>query len=154
MKQITAGSQTASNQQTAVTNAAMAQRGISNDSTLAQQNLQNALLPVGAQYGGLLSQAGLSEQQDLGQIASQIAALQSGNVPQAINTASGLANLQQQSNQFQATLPSTIALQQAEAQAAGYIPVSPGASIYNISGQNYSNPLASILRGLGINLTQ
>jgi hypothetical protein len=111
------GSQVAANTQTVTTNNEMAARGILPSSGAAQQNLTNALLPVGATYGGLTAQAGLSQQQDLGNIAAQIASLQSGNPSAAINTASGLAQLQQAAD---------IAKMQYQ-----NIPLSPGQTLYN-----------------------
>lgn len=58
---------TAENRQTVVTSNELGKRGLSGDSTLAQQEITNAVNPVTQQYTGLASEAGLSKIGDINQ---------------------------------------------------------------------------------------
>lgn len=62
------GNQTsAENRQTVVTSNELGKRGISGDSTLAGQEITNAVNPITQQYSGLMSEAGLSKIGDINQ---------------------------------------------------------------------------------------
>ena len=127
----------ASNAQTLATNNELGARGILPSSGLYQQQQANAQLPVAAQTGGLLSQAGVSEQQDLGNLAGNIASLQAGNVPGALSGASSIMGLTQQASQFsqqQALAGSQLAFQQ------NYISV-PGVGVYDTKSGQIINQL-------------
>lgn len=86
----------AANNQTQITNNALGARGILPSSQLYQQELQNALLPVNAQFSGLAAQTGLQGQEDINSIMNAIAQLQSGNPASAVTSASGYAGAAQQ----------------------------------------------------------
>lgn len=88
--------QVATNAQTLATNNELGRRGITSDSGLYQGQMASSLLPVATQFGQLLASTGLARQQDLGSIAGLIAQLQTGNVPQSLNFASGIG---QQANE-------------------------------------------------------
>ncbi len=89
---ITAAEEPAVNSATVATSSELAKRGITNDSTLGQQELAKNLLPVTTTFGQLKSQTGLAETQDLNTLAANIASLQAGNVPGALSFGNNLAN--------------------------------------------------------------
>lgn len=108
----------AEDKQTLATNNELASRGILPSSSFYQQNMANALAPLAAQYQGLTAQAGVQEQQDILNIANQVAQLQAGQVPTALSTATGVTQLAQQAQQLAATQESNrqqAALQSAQA---------------------------------------
>lgn len=123
------------NQQTLAANNELGARGILPSSSLYQQQLASSLLPVTQANQSQLAQTGLGEQQDLNTLAGQIASLQAGNPLAAISGATNYAQLAQQAAQFQQSQAQNLALQGSQLAlqglTAGYIPVSPGASLFN-----------------------
>lgn len=135
----------AQNQAIGATNAELARRGITGDSFLAQQTIGSALLPVTAMQQSAAAQVGMGSAQDLNTLAANIASLQAGNPESAINAVPAFAGLQ--------ALPSQIALTQAQAGAAGFVPIQPGGYLYNGGANNLINPLQLALKQMGINIT-
>ena len=154
LQSITGEEQPAINQTTLGAAQSLASRGILPSSALYQQTVGSALQPVSAQFANLTAQTGLGETQDLAAVAGSIAALQSGNPTASITGAQNLIGLQQAAQ----TIPSTIQQQTSAAQfsqaqaaeaqtAAKYIPTTQGASLFNTSSGQYTNPLLSFLTG-------
>lgn len=154
LQSITQEEQPALNQTTLGAAQSLASRGILPTSALYQQTVGSALLPVTAQFGQLTAQTGLGETQDLAAVAGSIAQLQAGNPTASITGAQNLLGLQQTAQ----TLPSTIQSQIAQSNlanaqageantAARYIPTNQGASLFNTSNGQFSNPLLSFLTG-------
>ncbi len=123
----------------------LGQRGLLPSSSLYQQSVGSALQPVTSGIQQNLATVGLGEQQDLGNIANQIAQLQAGNPTASITGAQNLLQLQQQ----QQLIPSQIGYTQAQTQeaqtAANYIPTAYGGNIFNTSSGNFQNPLTNFL---------
>ena len=109
---ITASGSAATNATTAATAQELAQRGILPSSASYGQSMGQALLPVNTAYGQLTAQTGLGEQQDLGNIAAQIASLQAGNVQGAITGATNIQGISQNASNIQAQLANALQLQQ------------------------------------------
>lgn len=76
---------TAENRQTVTTQNELGQRGLLPSSTLAQQELTNALNPITQQYTGLLGEAEAGRGSELANIDKAIAALRSGGDQEATN---------------------------------------------------------------------
>lgn len=89
------------NTQTLATSNELAKRGITNDSGLFQNQLAQSLLPVTQNTQSQVAQTGLAEQGDINQIAGQIAGLQAGNLPAALQSAQGIAGMTLGAQQFQ-----------------------------------------------------
>jgi hypothetical protein len=94
----------AENRQTLTTNNELGKRGISSTSGLYQQNMTDALNPIGVAYGGLLNQADTGHSQDVNTLANQIANAQAGNPTQSGSGALNLAGVQEQANSTAAQL--------------------------------------------------
>lgn len=156
LQSITQGSQVAVNQQTQATNTTLGQRGIDPTSAYYQSQMASSLLPVQAAESGLYSQTSAGQGQDLLSLASQIGALQSGNIGAAQTSAQNIGNLLTGQSQFAQQLQSALALQSAQTQealtASQYIPTAQGATLYNTANGQFANPLNSVLSSLGINL--
>ncbi len=120
------------NRQTTTTNNLLAQRGITSNSNLGQQEMTNALTPIDTQYAGLTANANAGSIADTQALALQIANLQAGNpdtaIPNAlnygnvVNSANSIANQYALGQQQIAQQNPLIAAQTAYAQAqAGYL---------------------------------
>ena len=151
---ISASEQPALNAQTLATNNELGRRGITSDSGVAQNQMASALLPVTTQFGQLQAQTGLSRQQDLGNIANAIAQLQTGNVPQSLNFATGIGGLQNQAqsiaNQFTlgtATNANQLLLQKLANQ---FQQVGQGNSLVNTLNNTAINPSTLTAAGGGV----
>lgn len=96
----------------------LAQRGILPSSALYQQQVGSAILPASSAYSNLTAQTGLGEQQDLSNIAGQIAGLQTGNVQGAITGATNILGIQQNASNIQSQLANALQLQQMQNQNA------------------------------------
>lgn len=117
-------------QQTRITSGEMGKRGLLGSSTLAQQELQNAITPITEKYTGMATDAGLDRESALRDLASQItnlglsgteqqraitnaiAQLQAGAGSQGIQT--GLAQQQAQTQQSQFNAQQAFQQSQAE----------------------------------------
>jgi hypothetical protein len=110
------------NRQTVVTANELGKRGISGDSTLAGQEIANAIQPIEADYAGLMSNAGLSKIGDINQtytdetaaqraVTNAIAQLQANagmsGVSQGYTSQQNAAALAQNQSQFNATSAAT-----------------------------------------------
>jgi hypothetical protein len=86
------------NTATAANSAQLAARGIDPNSPYGQTSLANAVLPVTGQSAGLMATAkttlGGQEAEDLNTLASNIASLSAGNVPNALSYAGGINTAQ------------------------------------------------------------
>lgn len=133
---ITASEQPALNSVITATNNELGKRGITGDSTLGQQQIAEAQAPVSTSFGQTLAQTGLSEQQDLGGLAAQIASLRAGNVGNGLTFASGITGSQ---NSLAAAQAAAAAQVQA-AQAQPYTPLSSGQALGNRSTGQISLP--------------
>ncbi len=99
------GSQQVSrNAQTLTTANTLGGRGLTSDSGVYQQEMNNALLPVDTAYGGLLAQTNVGSIQDLQSLALQIANLNAGNPETAIPNALQYGGLQNQAAQVAASI--------------------------------------------------
>ncbi len=78
----------------------LARRGIVSNSGVGEAEMAKAIAPVTTNYAQLKAQTGLQRENDLTGLASQIAGLEAGNVPNSLNFASGLSSLQQQAQQI------------------------------------------------------
>lgn len=114
------GQQTVAEQgQTKVTAGELAKRGISGDSTLAQQEIQSALQPIQSNYAGVIGQAGRDQAAQEADIASKIAGIQSNNTTNAIDYAIRMKQLndakaqQDYQNSFEANKYQDLLKQQA-----------------------------------------
>jgi hypothetical protein len=123
----------------------LARRGIGNDSGLYEREMAGAIAPVSAQFGQLKANTGLSREQDLTGIAQQIAQLQAGNVPNALNFSNSVMGLQQQAQQIANQLElgrdsNSIARMTAQNNSAGtqnrYTTLSEGQTLYDILNNN------------------
>lgn len=94
---------TATNAQTVTTNNELARRGIQGGG-YADQQLQNALQPIGVQYSGLLGQANTGQSTDESAINNAIAQLQSGDPNAAVSGALQYGGIESQANQAAASL--------------------------------------------------
>lgn len=144
------------NQATATAGQQEAQRGISPDSALYQQQVQGALQPVYGQEAGAAQTIGAGSIADVNSLTQAIANIQAGGA----GTASQLPLQYGSLSLSQQALPSQIAANQAQAnqanalaQASKYLPASAGVSFFNTSNQTVSNPALQILKQLGYNLT-
>lgn len=124
----------AANQQILASNTNLGARGIVGESALGQQEIASALLPVTTQYAGLTAQTGLSEQQDLGQLAAQIASLQAGNPAAAIQGATAYGGQLQAAQAIQQQVAAQLALGSME---YAYRMLPAGAQLYNPSSGQY-----------------
>lgn len=86
--------QIAENRQTVVTNNELGKRGITGSSTLAGQELTNALNPITSQYTGMYKDTANQENIDIANIDKAIASLMAGNPEGAISTSAGLVSSQ------------------------------------------------------------
>ena len=84
----------------------------------------------------MLSQTGLTEQQDLSNIQAQIAALQNGNPSAAITGATSILNTQQQAANLQSQLAQQLQV------------VTPGQSLYNPATSQFINSPTSTITPL------
>lgn len=125
--------QTAENSATLNTSNEYGARGLLPTDSFVKNQIQGAVNPIRSQYSGQLANAGLAETQDMGNIALQIANLQSGNPSGAVSSALSQLGLQQGASQFAQTLP----IQQQQGQ---YISI-PGVGVYNISTGQIVNQL-------------
>jgi hypothetical protein len=97
---ITASEQPALDAQTVATNNELGRRGITSDSGLAQNQMAKSLLPITTQFGQLQADTGVSHENDLTSLAQQIASLQAGNIPNALNFGNSTQSLAQQAQQI------------------------------------------------------
>ena len=87
---------TAENRQTKVTASELAKRGITNDSTMFNQEVTDAVNPITQQFSGNIKDAGYAQEADLQALATQIAKLKAGD----LSAASGIAGGMQSGYQF------------------------------------------------------
>ena len=123
--------QESENTQTRITSGELAKRGITNTSTLAQQEIQNAVQPIRRQTQTSTGQLGAQREQDLLGLEGLISQLL-GQESQAVGGLRGnLANLQSSalSNAFTSALPF---LQQSGSLARPQLASSPLATKYRI----------------------
>lgn len=73
LAQIKGNQKVSEDRQFVTTNNELGKRGISGDSTLAQQEITNALNPITQQYTGLYTDTGLAQESDLRSLVNQIA---------------------------------------------------------------------------------
>lgn len=104
--------QVAEQQQTQVTAAELARRGLTPTSGLGAQQITSAIAPVQAQYAQQAAQTGVSGIQAQNQLASQLASLLASGGQTGLSTGVNLANLALQQKQLEQQ-----AAQQAAAQA-------------------------------------
>lgn len=124
--------------QTVATNNELGRRGITADSGVAQQQLASALRPIASQYQGLTANTGVQRQRELESLAAQIASLQAGNAPQALNFASGINSIEQQAQnmaQNYALENRKLNMANAPEQAQRYINVGAGGLFDTETGQ-------------------
>jgi hypothetical protein len=114
LKSITDSEQPALNSTILATNNELGKRGITGDSSLGQQQIAQAQVPITTQFGQLQAQTGLAQQQDMNSLAAQIANLQSGNPDNAVNNATSFGNAQ---TQAQAAIQQALIQQQTQQQA-------------------------------------
>ena len=93
--------QVAEQQQTQVTAAELARRGLTPTSGLGAQQITSAIAPVQAQYAQQAAQAGVSGIQAQNQLASQIASLLASGGQTGLSTGVNLANLALQQKQLE-----------------------------------------------------
>ena len=101
---ITAGEQPVVDQAIKTTNNELGKRGITGDSTFAQQQLTGAETPIRAAFQGQRTGVLQQKNADIMDIATKIASLMAGNPEGALNTGGGYANAAQQAQQFERTL--------------------------------------------------
>lgn len=146
--------QVATNAQTLATSNELGRRGITSDSGVGQNQMASALLPVSTQFGQLTANTGLARQQDLGNIAQLIAQLQTGNVPQSLNFATGIGGLsnqaQQISNQFQLGKADLTNQQILQKLANQFINVPAGNNLVNTLNNFAINPSLLTSAGGGV----
>lgn len=131
-------------------NAQLAARGIvSSNAGQGNDLLQKTLNPITAQFGQLKANTGLSEQQDLGDIASTIAGLQAGNVGNALNFSTGISG---QQNSLAQTLAGIQGNLQGIKLGNQFQNVAPGNTLVNTIGGYAYNP--STLTSLGNGIAQ
>lgn len=123
------------NRQTLTTNNELGRRGISSDSGLYQQDLNNALLPVNVGYQGQLAGATAAQSGDLNNLALQIAQAQAGNPMESVSSALGLLSAQQGASQFAQQL----ALQQQQANSQGALEAAQ-TGYYSNLGKSLTTP--------------
>ena len=104
--------QVAEQQQTQVTAQELARRGLTPESSLAQQQIVSAIAPVQSQFAQQAAQVGVQGVQARNELASQIANLLASGGQTGLSTGVNLANLALQQRQLQQQ-----AAQQAAAQA-------------------------------------
>lgn len=92
--------QTAEGYTTRATTTELGRRGLLPQSEEGQRTLGEALQPITAQYQNISAQTGVQQQQDLLGIAREIANLQAGQAPQALQTGLGISNLNLQGQQL------------------------------------------------------
>lgn len=78
----------------------LARRGIASNSGLGESEMAKGILPVSTQFGQLKATTGVNRENDLTGLAQEIASLQAGNVPNALNFGQGMVSLQQQAEQI------------------------------------------------------
>lgn len=105
---ITAGEQPVVDQAIRTTNTELGKRGITGDSTFAQQQLTGAETPIRAAFQGQRTSTLQSKNADINRIAEAIAALQSGNPANSISAGLNASSTQNQANQFQQSLAEQI----------------------------------------------
>lgn len=80
--------------QTRITSGELGKRGLVGSSTLAQQELQNAVQPINAQYAGLTNQTGLAQADALRELQNSIANLTPQETADQRAIANAMAQLQ------------------------------------------------------------
>ncbi len=155
---ITASEQPALNSTIQAANNELGKRGISGDSGVAQNQIAAAQLPVATQFGQLKASTGVAQQQDLGQLASNIAGLRAGNVPGALNFGQGIAGQQEALSQAQLQAANNIALQKLAntgqiantQQQQKFYTTSPGQNLVNTFNNTAVNPSMLTSAGGGV----
>lgn len=94
LDEIKGNQQTAENRQTVVTSNELGKRGIVGSSTLAGQEIANAVNPITREYTGLYNQTGLQREADLRDLANQITNLGLSGTEQQRAVANAIAQLQ------------------------------------------------------------
>lgn len=140
------------NRQTTTTNNLLAQRGITSNSGVGQQEMTNALTPIDTQYSGLLANANQGSIQDLQGLALQIANLNAGNPETAIPNALNYGNVLNTAAQTAAGIQQAQIYgnaQVAAAQAHPYTSTSiPGVTLNSASGSYSTTGLAQLIASL------
>ncbi len=94
ISQITQKGKVQEQRQSVATSGELGKRGIEMSSTMAQQELANALNPITAETSATLKDVGLSQEADLRSLANQIANLTTGETEAIRNVRSAIAQLQ------------------------------------------------------------
>ncbi len=147
LKSIKGEQQVAENKQTVVTSNELGKRGILGSSTLAGQEIENALQPVRSSYSSLYANTGLQQEQALNAIAQAIASLQSGAASSGLSLGTNLYNTQV--SQQQQALANEIAKQQLANETAktNYEINKP----YSTAGESLD--LSSLIKSLGLDVS-
>jgi hypothetical protein len=140
------------NTQTKITSGELGKRGLVGSSTLAQQEIQNAVQPVSERYTNLETSTGIQKAQAIKALQDQIAnlgpqeveatraiqnaiaQLQSGAASSGANLGLGIYNAQQSADQFaqnQSLEQQKIQAAIDSAKSAGYQTIGEGSSIYD-----------------------
>jgi len=144
LSSIKGGQKVAEDAQILATNNELGRRGISADSGVAQQQTASALRPIASDYASLTANTGMSQQKELSDLALQIANLQSGNPMESLNFASGIADREEQKQQFEKTLAQRIAEanRPQQQQQDRYTTLGEGQTLYDLlnGGAVYTAP--------------
>jgi hypothetical protein len=109
------------NKQTIITNSELAKRGLSGDSTMAQQEIQNVIEPISRNYMGMEKEAGLAREDSLRMLRDAITNLTPQEVADTRSIQNAIAQLQsgagqagigQGLNLYQSNLDNTFRQQQ------------------------------------------